>query len=63
MSVQRGVYEARDGSVRRNMGNMGGWGVGQDLTQAFPFHVAHAENIRSERLFDPEPWTLNPDFG
>ena len=35
-----------------------GGGVGQDLTQACPFHEAHVENIRGERLFDPEPKTL-----
>ena len=45
MSAQRGVSEARDGSVCNDMGNMGGWGVGQ---------VARRENIRGERLFDPE---------
>ena len=33
MRAQRGVYEARDGSVRNDMGNMGGC-VGQDWAQA-----------------------------
>ena len=42
MSAQRGVYEARDGSVRNDMGTTGGWCVGQDLTQACRFQVVHA---------------------
>ena len=58
MSAQCGFCEARDGSVRDDTGNMGGWGVGQDLTQACPFLVAHAENTRGERFFDPR--TLEP---
>ena len=33
MRAQRGVYEARDGSVHNDMGNMSGC-VGQDWAQA-----------------------------
>ena len=54
MGAQRGVHEARDGSVRNDMGNKGGWGVAQDWAQGCLFCVAHAEDTRGERLFDPE---------
>ena len=59
MSAQRGVSEARDGSVRNDMGNKGGWNVCQDWAQGCFFYVAHAEDTRDERLFDPKPETLN----
>ena len=64
MSAKRGVYEARDGSVHDDMGNMGGWGVGQDWAQGCLFYVSHAEDTRGERFFDPEPQSpLNMIFG
>ena len=56
MSGQRGVSEARDVIVRNDMG---GWYVGQDWAQGCFFYVAHVEDTRDERLFDPKPETLN----
>ena len=49
------VYEARDGSVRYDMGNKGGWCVGRDWAQACLLYVAHAQDTRGERLFDSRP--------
>ena len=50
---ERGVSEAHDGSVRNDMRNKGGQGVGQDWAQGCFFYAAHAEDTRGERLFDP----------
>ena len=60
MSAQRGVSEARDGSVSNDMGNKGGWGVCQDWAQGCFLCAAHAEDTRGERLLDPKPQNLKP---
>ena len=60
MGAERGVYEARDGNVCNDMGNMGACGVGQDLTQAWIFCVAHEEHTRRTPLGPLHPKTLKP---